>query len=105
MIVAPRRMATPNRPRDPNQLAKLIVDLSTCKATESDPNAEKDPAAVLRGRLRGLQGGQARSEAPSSRKRKQIVKKAASACWSKKYFYPFSAVSLALQLTESAEMG
>lgn len=78
-------MATrPKRPRDPNQLAKLIVDLSTGEATESDPNAGKNPAAVLRGRSGGLKGGQARADALSPRKRKQIAKKAASVRWAKK---------------------
>ena len=77
-------VSRPKRPRDLNQLAKLIVDLATGAATDSDPNAGKDPAAVLRGRSGGLKGGQARAGALSARKRKQIAKKAASARWSKK---------------------
>ena len=40
-------MATrPRRPRDTSQLAKLIVDLSTGEAQDTDPNAGKDPAAI-----------------------------------------------------------
>ncbi|OGT80377.1 MAG: histone H1 [Gammaproteobacteria bacterium RIFCSPLOWO2_02_FULL_61_13] len=77
-------VSRPKRPRDTNQLAKLIVALSTGEAVEALPDAGKDPAAVLRGRSGGLKGGQARADALSARKRKQIAKKAASARWSKK---------------------
>ena len=78
-------MATrPKRPRDPFQLAKLIGDISTGQVEDDDPNAGKDPAAILRGRSGGLKGGQARASALSPSKRKQIAKKAASARWSKK---------------------
>lgn len=38
------------RPRDPNQLGKLIVDLATGEAEEPDPDEGKDPAAVALGR-------------------------------------------------------
>jgi hypothetical protein len=40
---------TPKRPRDPNQLAKLIVDLTTGTATEETPEHDdsgKDSAAI-----------------------------------------------------------
>jgi hypothetical protein len=47
----------PERPRDANQLAKLIVDLSVGDAVEIDPDAEKDPAVIARGRSGGLKGG------------------------------------------------
>jgi hypothetical protein len=78
-------MATrPKRPRDPFQLAKLIGDISVGEVQDQNPDAGKDPAAILRGRAGGLKGGQARASALSSRKRKQIAKKAASARWSKK---------------------
>jgi hypothetical protein len=77
-------MAKPKRPRDPNQLAKLIVALSTGEATDTNLNATKDPAAIARGRLGGLKGGHARSENLSPRKRREIAKKAASARWHRK---------------------
>lgn len=78
-------MATrPPRPRDTNQLAKLIVALSTGEQNDPLPDAGKDPAAVKRGRAGGLKGGRARSKALSPRKRKQIAKQAASVRWSKK---------------------
>jgi hypothetical protein len=76
-------MTRPKRPRDPFQLAKLIGDISTGQAEDHNPDAGKDPAAIARGRLGGLKGGQARAEALSPRKRKQIAKQAASARWTK----------------------
>ena len=75
------RMAKPKRPRDLNQLAKLIVDLSIGEAQDADPNAGKDPAAVARGRAGGLKGGVARRKALSKTKRKEIAKRAATARW------------------------
>jgi len=76
-------MATRPRPRDPNQLAKLIVDLSTGNATDTDPNAGKDPAAIQRGRAGGIKGGKARAEAVSAPRRAAIARRAAKARWSK----------------------
>ena len=73
----------PRRPRDTNQLAKLIVAISTGEAVDQDPNAGKDPAAIDRGRAGGLKGGRARKNALSPKKRKQIAKKAANARWQK----------------------
>lgn len=49
-------MANPKRPRDPNQLAKLVVDLSIGETNEADPNEGKNPAAVALGRRGGLKG-------------------------------------------------
>lgn len=71
----------PKRPRDTNQLAKMIVDLTTRAITEPDPNEWKDARAVERGRRRGLKGGKAGAAALSGRKRKSIVKNAAEARW------------------------
>ena len=77
-------MAKPKRPRDTNQLAKLIVDISTGNAEEVDTNAGKNPAAVALGKLGGLQGGKARAQSMSAKKRSEIAKKAAAARWSKR---------------------
>jgi hypothetical protein len=69
---------TPKRPRDPNQLAKLIVALSTGEVSEPDPNEGKDATAVKRGRRGGLKGRAARKAALSPAKRKAIAKMAAA---------------------------
>jgi len=71
-------MAKPNRPRDPNQLAKMIVDLTTGDASESEQSVKQKA-----GRLGGLKGGKARAEKLTPKKRSEIAKKAAEARWSK----------------------
>ena len=78
-------MATrPKRPRDPNQLAKLIVELSTGQIEDHDPNKGKNPDAIKRGRLGGLKGGAARADTLSPERRKAIAKKAAVERWKTK---------------------
>jgi hypothetical protein len=79
-------MAKAKRPRDPNQLAKLITEISTGERedTVSEEHKEKNPHAVALGRLGGLKGGKARANALSEAKRKAIAKKAAKARWDKK---------------------
>ena len=70
------------RPRDMNQLAKAIVDLSVGEAPpEVDPDEGKNPAAVALGRLGGAKGGNARAAKLSAARRKAIAKKAAAARW------------------------
>jgi len=71
---------TPKRPRDPNQLAKSIVDIATGQKSDRDPTPEeqrKDPAAAALGR----RGGKARAEGMSAEKRSEIAKKAAASRW------------------------
>jgi len=72
------------RPRDPNQLGKLIVDLATGAATEQDPSAGKDPAAVSLGRRGGLKGGPARAAKLTAAQRREQARKAARARWAKR---------------------
>ena len=75
-------MQAPKRPRDPNQLGKLIVDLSVGEADDSQnmpDESGKDPAAVALGK----KGGKARAESLSAKKRTQIAKKAAKARWNR----------------------
>jgi hypothetical protein len=67
------------RPRDTNQLAKWIVDQSTGQLPDTDEG--KNPAAVALGRLGGLKGGKARATKLSSKKRREIAKKAAKSRW------------------------
>jgi hypothetical protein len=71
----------PQRPRDPNQLGKLIVELSTGEATEEAPLPES--AASEFARAGGLRGGRARAEKLSPAKRRAIAKAAARARWQK----------------------
>ena len=78
-------MATkPKRPRDPNQLAKLIVDLSVGEAQDIDPNIGKNPSAVAMAALGASKGGKARAAGMSAEKRKEIAKKAAEMRWAAK---------------------
>lgn len=73
---------TPKRPRDPNQLAKSIVDIATGES-ENKEISEKDPAAVALGRKGGLKGGKARAKSLTSDQRKEIAQKAAKKRWNK----------------------
>jgi hypothetical protein len=48
----------PKCPRDPNQLAKFIVDVATGEMTLPEKRDDgKIPAAVALGKLAGLKGG------------------------------------------------
>jgi hypothetical protein len=69
-------MAKPKRPRDTNQLAKLIVDISTGEIEQP-----KDPNLPKRGRAGGLKGGIARAAALTPAQRKKIAMKAARKRW------------------------
>jgi hypothetical protein len=72
------------RPKDPNQLAKFIVDVATGEREdrETTPDEQgKNPAAVALGRLGGLKGGRARADALSKKKRIEIARRAAKARW------------------------
>lgn len=71
----------PKRPRDTNQLAKLIADIATGEATDPDPDEGKDPAAVARGQKGGLKGGPKRALALTKKRRVEIAKKAAKSRW------------------------
>ena len=72
------------RPRDANQLAKLIVDIAIDEA-EKEPSRgdSKNPHAVALGRLGGSKGGVARSERMPAERRSQIARLAAKARWSR----------------------
>lgn len=73
----------PKRPRDLNQLAKLIVDASTGNAPKPEPprQEQKNPAAVALGRLGGLKGGKARAKKLGRKQLSEIGKKGARARW------------------------
>lgn len=72
------------RPRDPNQLGKLVVDLATGEAIEPDPHAGKNPAAVELGRKGGLKGGKARAASMTPRQRSDAARRAAKQRWDSK---------------------
>jgi hypothetical protein len=71
------------RPRDPNQLGKLIVDIATGEVEDSSDDTGKDPAAVALGRKGGLKGGKARAEGMTPEQRSEAAKHAARARWRK----------------------
>ena len=78
-----RNPMTPKRPRDPNQLAKSIIDIATGQKPDRDPTPEeqgKDPAAVALGK----KGGKARADSMTAEKRSEIAKQGAASRWSKK---------------------
>ena len=58
------------RPRDTNQLGKLVVDIATGQI-DDEPQEESKKA----------QGGHARAKALSPERRKEIARKAAAARW------------------------
>jgi hypothetical protein len=69
------------RPRDPNQLAKLVVDIATGEVDDTPDESGKDPAAVALGRKGGLKGGKARAERMTPEQRSEAAKRAAEARW------------------------
>ena len=78
----PDRSST--RPRDPNQLAKLMLDIASGETVDPllTPDG-KNAAAVMLGRRGGLKGGVARASKLTSEDRKRIAKHAAQARWGK----------------------
>jgi hypothetical protein len=82
----PNRSSKPKRPRDANQLAKYIVDISTRQGHEKKKKTdkEKDPAAVALGRKGGKVGGKARAAKLTEEERSDIARRAAQARWANK---------------------
>ena len=69
-----------HRPRDPNQLGKLIVDISVGEVEDHAPTPEdegKSPAAVEMGR----KGGAARAKNMTPERRAEIARAAAAKRW------------------------
>lgn len=66
----------PKRPRDPNQLAKVVIDIATGNRDDTVP--EKPNEFAKKG---GLKGGIARANSLSAERRKQIARLAATARW------------------------
>jgi len=74
-------MKKPKRPRDPNQLAKSIVDLATGETREPEIVSVLNVHAVELGRLGGLKGGKARANKLSKAQRRRIAKLGAQTRW------------------------
>lgn len=77
----------PKRPRDPNQLAKLMTDIATGEVVYREPGPDeqgKDPAAVSLGRKGGLKGGKSRWANLTPEQRSEAAQLAAQARWRKK---------------------
>jgi hypothetical protein len=68
------------RPRDPNQLAKLIVDIATGEAKDTASESKRHPSKRRAG---GLRGGKARAAILTPVERRRIAMKAAQARWKK----------------------
>jgi hypothetical protein len=71
------------RPRDSNQLAKLITDIATGQVEDTSADDGKNAAAVELGRKGGLKGGRARAEKMTPEQRSEAARRAAQARWKK----------------------
>lgn len=74
-------MPTKKPPKDVNEFAKYLVDVTTGDAEKIEP-PKKNAAAVALGKLGASKGGKARAAKLTAKKRKEIAKKAAKARWS-----------------------
>jgi hypothetical protein len=70
----PKKPTTPKRPRDVNQLAHLIVAISTGEQSDDVPTPVNENAA---------RRGAARAAKLSPKRRKEIARKAARTRWNK----------------------
>ena len=68
------------RPRDPNQRAKMIVDIATGEVEDTVSAKKKRPTAQRAG---GLAGSKARAKKLTPEQRSEIAKVAAQARWKK----------------------
>ena len=71
----------PKRPRDPNQLAKLIVDIATGEAEDIVSEMKRNPSARRAG---GLVGGKSRAAKLTPERRREIASGAAQQRWKSK---------------------
>ena len=79
-MIAMAGVHRPQRPRDPNLLGKLIVDIATGEVDDPDPDPQT-PAQV-NGRSGGRRGGPARAAKLTAEQRSEIARRAARARWS-----------------------
>ena len=71
-------MPSPKRPRDPNQLAKFVVDAAT-----GEGQSGESTTLEKRARKAGLKGGTARARVLTPQQRSEIATAAAAARWKK----------------------
>ena len=76
---APPSDKNPKRPRDPNQLAKLMVDIASGEVSDEEMSASQKHASKG-----GKKGGKARAKALTPAERSEIASIAAQARWKKK---------------------
>jgi len=69
-------MTTPKRPRDPNQLAKFIVDVATREVEDREPEPADEAA-----RKRGSFGGVVCARNLTAEKRREIAEKGTTSRW------------------------
>lgn len=74
------------RPRDPNQLAKSIIDIASGDAENGAggnvKNCEgQDPRAVARSQRGSVKGGKARASSLAPERRAEIARRAAAKRW------------------------
>jgi hypothetical protein len=79
-------MTLRKRPRDPAQLAKLIIDIASGEVEDRPPTPEeqgKSPSRVARGKVGGPKGGKARAIKLTPEQRAEIARLAAQTRWKK----------------------
>jgi hypothetical protein len=79
-VADPKQKRT--RPRDPNQLAKLVFDIASGEVEDTISEGKRHPETV-KGRAGGKKGGKARAKTLSPEERADIAKIAAGARWKK----------------------
>src|SRR5689334_11160854 len=79
--------ASKNRPRDPNLLARSVVEdligehMDGTPLEEKPAERQKNPAAVALSKLGASKGGKARAEKLTPTRRRAIARKAAKTRW------------------------
>jgi hypothetical protein len=74
------------RPRDPAQLAKLMIDIASGEVEDREPTPEergKRASRVARGKIGGPKGGKARALKLTPEQRAEIARLAAQTRWKK----------------------
>ncbi|HWG21094.1 MAG TPA: hypothetical protein VG225_11250 [Terracidiphilus sp.] len=87
-IMVGMTIARGKRPRDPNQLAKWIVEQSTAEQVPQAPAGQEpfnlSAYMAAMGRKGGMVGGKRRLVTMTAAQRKKVAAKAAQARWGKK---------------------